>query len=419
MYVTFSQNPAIPEGKTLTTITLHPVAKTLRLLIDEVAEMFPERRRTIEAIFLAILSREHAYLLGQPGTGKSLLLRTIMGAIKGAGLFEALLSKTRPGEAILGPYNIPRLRDEGVMVRNTEGYLPKADFGFLDELFKMSPTTGHDLLAIMNERRLHQVENGKSYINVPLSTLVGAGNEVEESSDGQAAWDRILVRDIVEYIKESSNWIAMLKGNLNHTITDAVNTIPWVDLKEVITTDVPAVKVPNDVYAMLAVLKEAMRNKEIIVSDRRWGQSLKLLQASAFLAGRTEATVDDIQVLRHSLWETPEQISVVERLTLAVSNPTAEKALSQLELAEEIAQEVRDSKGLAHTTRAALATQLNGRLLVIKRELESIRNKAVADGASTTKVQEVTERVISIEQSVAFDLLEIDPAIFASLNSFK
>jgi len=46
----------------------------------------------------------------------------------------------------------------------------------------------------------------------------------------------------------------------------------------------------------------------------------------------------------------------VERMTLSVSNPIAEKALGILERAQEIAQEVRDSKGLALDKRAAIGT---------------------------------------------------------------
>jgi len=391
--------------------TLHPVAKTLRLLIDEVAQMFPERRSCIEAIVLAILAKEHVFIFGPPGSGKSALVRAIINAIIGARQFEVLLSKSRPIEIVKGPISLAALRQDKLL-HTTEGYMPDVEFAFADELFKMSDTLGHDMLAMLNERRLHQVENGKSYRDIPLSTCFGAGNEVAEGVDAMAAWDRMLVRVNVDWIKESSNWISMLDGD----IIAATNTVQWSDLKEVIDIDVQAVDIPTDVWQMLVVLKEGMRNKEIFVSDRRWKLCRKLLKASAFLAGRDEATVDNIQVLRHALWDTVDQISTVERLTLAVSNPTAEKALGQLELAEQIAQEIRDAKGQSAEKRAALSVQVNGQIGVIQRELNSILTIANKEGASTTKVQEVLDRVAAIQRSVFIDLQNVDASVLASLG---
>jgi MoxR-like ATPase len=391
------------------TTTLHPVAARLHALRDELAVQFPERRKVIEAILLAILSKNHFYLLGFPGTAKSLLTRNVFGAIVGATFFEALLSKNRPGEALLGPYSLQQLREQDRLWRKIQGYLPDVNFALLDELGKMSPTTGHDILAILNERRLHQVDldNGRSWIDVPLYTAGAASNEIptdDDNSDAAALWDRILVRIPVEYVQETSNWLAMLDAE----ITPATNTVQWVDLKDVIDTVVPAIVVPMNVKERLVVLKEAMRSHDLTTSDRRWRQCMDLIRASAFMGGRTEATVEDVQVLRHALWDDPSDISMVERLTIGVSDPIAREALDQLDQAEQIAAEVRSAKDIAETKKNALATELSGRLNVVAEAVKAIVAKAEANGSSTAKPVEVLERVQAIQTSIYVDLMNMD-----------
>jgi len=190
----------------------------------------------------------------------------------------------------------------------------------------------------------------------------------------------------------------------------AGTTIVWDDMQDVIDNVIPAVTLPNDVMEVVAKLREQLRGAEITPSGRRWAQSMKLLQASAFMAGRTEATTDDIQVLRHSLWETPTQISQVERMTLSVSNPIAEKALGILERAQEIAQEVRDSKGLALDKRAAIGTELHGRLRSCGEDLGRVRQEALSAGASVTKLDEVGAQISGIKASILQDLMGLDLA---------
>ena len=394
---------------TITAVQLHPVAASLQLIQAELGSFFKERRTCIEAVGLALLTAEHAFILGPPGTAKSLLIRAFFRRFPDAAYFEQLLSKTQPPEAVLGPYDIPGLREHGHFHRKFQGFLPTAKLAMLDEIGKMSPTLGHNLLAVLNERLLHEVNGGRSVIDLPLSTVVGGSNELptQESDDAAAFWDRVLIRIVISDIQETGNFIAMLTGPKD---VPAGTTIVWDDMQDVIDNVIPAVTLPNDVMEVVAKLREQLRGAEITPSGRRWKQSMKLLQASAFMAGRTEATTDDIQVLRHSLWETPTQIAQVERMTLSVSNPIAEKALGILERAQEIAQEVRDSKGLALDKRAAIGTELHGRLRSCGEDLGRVRQEALSAGASVTKLDEVGAQISGIKASILQDLMGLDLA---------
>lgn len=391
---------------TTTNTTFHPVAVQLRAATDELSAMFLERRRVIQAAVLALLAKEHMFILGPPGTSKTTLCRAICGIFHDAAYFEAALSKTRPAEAVLGPYDLPLLTNKGDFHRKINGFLPTARFGMLDELGKMSPTLGHDLLPVILERRLHEVNGTRSWIDLPLLTVFGGSNELptNESEDAAALWDRMLVREVVDYIQERSNFAAMLTGSIG---TPSVK-IDLADFLDVVENVVPNIRIPNDVVETIAQLKETMLQADIVVSDRRWKQSVKLLQASAFINGRTEVSTDDVQVLRHCLWDMPNQIAKIERMTLSVSNPIAEKALGLLEKAEEIAGEIRDSKGLAADKTAAKATELSGRLKNISEDLGKVRQEALTTGASTTKLDEVSDRLNAIKRSVYSDLMNFD-----------
>jgi len=382
------------------------VSKALKAIVAEMSLDFKERRTCLQAMTLAVLSKEHGFILGPPGTGKSMLVRSFFERITGALYFEAILSKTRAAEAILGPYDIPALRDHGHLFRKYKGHLPDCNFAMLDEIGKMSATLGHDMLAVTNERRLHQVNGGRSWIDVPLYTFFGGSNEVptEESDDAAAMWDRMLVRIVVDVIQETGNWISMLVD----PISNAGTRVDFPSLANVIDNEVPKVRLPHDVMQTVADLRAQLRAAEVNPSDRRWKASMKLLKANAFLEGRDEATADDIEVLRHSLWETPSQIKQVERLTLSVSNPVAEKALGLLERAEELSSEARNSKDLATDKRAALGLSINGRLKVLSTELSELRQRTLATGSSTTKLDEVAARLGGIKQQVYSEVLGID-----------
>jgi MoxR-like ATPase len=98
-----------------------------------------------------VVAREHAVLIGPPGTAKSALIRTLAELID-AKYFEYLLTRfTEPNE-IFGPVDIAAFR-EGRYQRRIEGMLPEAEVVFLDEVFKSNSAILNALLTLLNERR--------------------------------------------------------------------------------------------------------------------------------------------------------------------------------------------------------------------------------------------------------------------------
>ena len=62
-----------------------------------------------------------------------------------------------------------RALEDDRYVRQTEGYLPKANVAFVDEIFKANSAILNTLLTLLNERLF---DNGTSREQVPLLCLV-------------------------------------------------------------------------------------------------------------------------------------------------------------------------------------------------------------------------------------------------------
>lgn len=388
---------------------LLPPDEVRRRIVAIEAEMntqYLERRPAIEAMRLAVLAKEHCTILGTPGTAKSAMTRGFFARFTGASYFEALLSKSRPAEAVLGPYDIPELRDNGHLFRKITGFLPTCNLAMLDEIGKMSPTLGHDLLSVILERRLHQVNGGRSWVDVPLYTVIGGSNEIptDEDTDAAALWDRFVLRWPVESIKEAGNFIAMLQG-----VGELTNptTIDWPSMAEVIDNVIPAITIGQEVFEVIIGLRETLLGEGLVASDRRWKQTMKLLRAQAFFSGRGHVEVDDISVLRYALWEQPNQIQTVERLTLSVANPLSEAAMVIQTKADEIGTEFRNAHGQSQDTQYRLAARLSGQLNSLRREVGDLRQKALSKGASTGKIDEVTDAVKALQSRILTEVTNV------------
>jgi hypothetical protein len=85
-------------------------------------------------------------------------------------------------------------------------------------------------------------------------------------------------------------------------------------------------------------LRKALAAKGITASDRRWMQCLILLQAHALIEGRNMVKEDDLPILEHVLWNTPEQRADIKKQVGQLANPVAAKALEFFDQASNIHQ---------------------------------------------------------------------------------
>jgi MoxR-like ATPase len=272
-----------------------------------------EREETMMVALLAVFAGQSVFLLGPPGTAKSLLARRLSGAFRNAQHFEYLMQKFSTPEEIFGPIDISELK-QGNYKRKTKGYLPTADFAFLDEIWKSNPAILNTLLTITNEKTFR---NGDTVEQAPLKALIGASNEIPQSGQGlEALWDRFVVRLEVPPLTARANFEALLqsarvKADSAVDAKLAVSTEEWQRWQSEIDTVRLSAETLHIIHAVKVQLNEleTQRNADshaqaqsLYVSDRRWLRAVMLVKASAYFSGRAETMLLDTLMLRHCLW---------------------------------------------------------------------------------------------------------------------
>lgn len=260
---------------------------------------FYDRREEIDALLIALLSRQHVLFIGPAGTGKSALSSMLGKVVKDSMYFQHLLTPFSTLEELFGVLSLKDL-EQGVYKRNIKDMLPEAHFAFIDEIFKANAAILNSLLTLINERVYY---NNGVPVQSPLMTIVGSSNEYIEEGEGlEALFDRFLLRYEVNYIREQQSFISMLKG-VQHV------SVPQMTLDELLIHQarVEALSVPEEVFETLAMIRQELQDEGIRPSDRRFKQSISLLKARAYLEGRSSVVLSDLKVLGASLWETIDQ----------------------------------------------------------------------------------------------------------------
>ncbi|MEM2788044.1 MAG: AAA family ATPase [Archaeoglobaceae archaeon] len=154
---------------------------------------FVGREEEARVVTLALATKQHAVLIGPPGTAKS---ATIMQASKMLNVpyFYILLNKFTTTDELLG-YIDPVKFKNGVFERNKNNKLPTAKVAFIDEIFKGSSEVLNAILNIMNERLFVDIDGNVH--RVPLHSLFAASNETP-AEDLAALYDRFLMRHFVK-----------------------------------------------------------------------------------------------------------------------------------------------------------------------------------------------------------------------------
>lgn len=345
---------------------------------DQFEGMFVNRERSLELMRLAIGMRQHVLTFGPPGTAKTKLCDAVFAGITGARKFETELSMFMADDALFGPYDVKRMRDDGVLLHRVEGMLPEAEFARVGETLDASMPLLRTLLGALNERRFRR---GQQIIDMPLMTVycdtnVPPGEYLRSNPKAFAILDRILFMDQFEYL-ESEEHISEMVFRFQRGITSqTTRELPLETIKIIsdlvimppgLITDRRLIEAYGNAVAKYRKARAELSPEEKanfilpMISDRRVNFASQMLELTAVLDGRLEASAKDLPSAGHvlctseterNLWNSiaEESASAYEKVRVASINDTQMIALRSIAdtLARDVVSET-DLTSAAHT----------------------------------------------------------------------
>ncbi len=279
-------------------------------VVAPIKERFVGRDEVVDLVALAVVSGEHLFLHGPPGTAKSALIRDFAEAVRGR-YFEYLLTRFSEPNEVFGPIDLVKLK-EGTVATVTTGMLPEAEFIFLDELFNANSAILNNLLSVLNERVYRR---GAEVHRLPVLSVFSASNHLPEEDALRALFDRFLLRCHVDDLKREAMPKLLAAGWELERAAPVPATLSADDLRS-LSEDIYKVDL-STVSERYAEVIFRIRDLGVAVSDRRAVKALKLIAGSAVLCGRSVAELSDFWPLRY-VWDRQEQIGPLAALVDAV-----------------------------------------------------------------------------------------------------
>lgn len=254
----------------------------------------------IEAIMRAFLAGQHPLLVSETGLAKTAMISRLFRCLPDAETFRIQIEQGMPVEELVGPVNPKKLRADGILERNVEGYLPTAEFAFVDEIFDGSPAILRAMLGILNERIYAR---GRQIVNCPLRFAIAATNYIPEDERLKAVIDRFLVRIKMAPVHRNdtkgTQTTKMLTAYRDFHRVPGKSTPPILTIAEYdeLRRAVDMVVMTDTVlgaYAQL-VREYLSRIKSVRLSDRRVCNALSLAASNAVLDGRPEVELADLR----------------------------------------------------------------------------------------------------------------------------
>lgn len=286
-----------------------------------------ERDAEIALMNHALLTKQHTFYVGDPGAAKTFMVQLKQRLIKDAkGFYNNCHPFTKPAE-LIGPEDINKFKT-GIQEFVVDNHLVMAHIAMLDEVFKANKQLSC-LLPVLNERMFSQ--NGKT-IHSNLITCFMASNELPTDKTLQAFYNRILFKFEVKWITDRDTRKKLLhKKDLPKFPENPDCAITLEELAQA-QAEVMQVKIPDEVDEMILTLIDGARSEFVPVSDRQQEWCVYPVMAEAWLNGRSVATVEDCEVLKHCLWDDPkEQKPAVFKLVNGLCNRELDDILNKLD----------------------------------------------------------------------------------------
>ncbi|HWV34361.1 MAG TPA: MoxR family ATPase [Thermomicrobiales bacterium] len=275
------------------------ISEVARRVIAEVEKVIVGKRDVIERLTIAILCEGHVLLEDVPGLGKTMLARSLAGALGGefsrVQFTPDLLPTDITGSLVFNPKTAEFSYREGPIVTNVL---------LADEINRAGPRTQSALLEAMEER---QVSVERHIVTMPRPFFVIATqNPVELEGTfplPEAQLDRFLMRLSIGY-PEIEDERAMLRRFRENTPLESIEVVTTTDEMNRLIRAVRRIHISDAVEDYLLQVIRATRETdalEVGAGPRAALALARAAQAYAAVQGRDFVKPDDVRLMTGSV----------------------------------------------------------------------------------------------------------------------
>ncbi len=286
-------------------------SQKIEKLITNMELVIQGKRPQIKQVITCLLAKGHILMEDNPGTGKTVLARTLAGSIAGEGSADAIFKRIQftpdllPMD-LLGTHVFDDVRKEFIFKKGPLF----CNILLADEINRASPKVQSALLECMAEHQITMGEN--TYALEKLFFAIATQNPIEMEGTyplPSAQLDRFFMKVYFGYVEEETE-IAIYKSYIQiqqhlEKIKQVLSMQDILDLQE----EAELVFVHDEIIQSVSNLVRATRAHEGIsvgASTRSGITFIKCLKANALVNGRSFVIEDDMQeiavaVLDHRL----------------------------------------------------------------------------------------------------------------------
>ncbi len=278
------------------------------LLIEELNQRLIERDELSRLVVLAMLSKNHMFLIGERGVGKSKTVELVNGAIKDSTFWQLQINEDTKLKELYGK---KRSTDDGTVSYTAKRSLLNTHYGVLDEMYKGRGNLLNGLLELLVDASYTSGDGIKR--KTPLLAVFGTSNEYPTETRMLPFNDRFTVWYEVKRIQEPENRVKYYAGDyLDEPIENQYFSLEDIEHISVVKNDIT---IPESIIALFDEITRALITQKVKTSDRKYGRVLHgMIRVSAYLNNRSSVDISDVFLLLHTAWHDDVEKEKVKRV---------------------------------------------------------------------------------------------------------